>query len=269
MASYKIKVWLLGLFLLISSCSSTTLTGLYAHKELLAGDDHNIEIEKRLELNKDSSFTYIETREQILASGEDVGPFVYRFFGKGYFTSGQKQLTLKFESKFKKITKIEILPVSVNEISKVRKKHGYPDLTENDKIGIAFHVNNYQFEDNSRIDYLYVNGRSLYFAPDSYEEFGKKQFPLELNFDFGDLTDRYVTQFFNYQYPEERNTLGFNLGFLDEKVVIEKPGDYQINLFLFENGKPVEQVFKGKMVLSVKTTFGKVKIGDMKKIKKQ
>jgi hypothetical protein len=262
----KIKLQLLGLVLLITSCSKTTLTGLYTKEKLVIADGHNISIEKRLELNKDSSFSYTETHEQILGAGDDVGPAVYRFFGKGYYTSNQKQLTFKFDSKFKKINKIEVLPVAANEISKVRKKHGHPDSTENDKIGVVFHVNNYQFKNSSDIGYLYVNGHPLAFAPDSYEEFGKKQFPLELNFDFGHLTDRSVTEFFDYQYPEERNTLGFNLGFQDEKIVIEKPGNYQINLYLLENYfQAKEQVITGKRVFSVKTKFGKIKIDDMEK----
>jgi hypothetical protein len=271
MVSYKIKTGLLGLVLLICSCSKNTIIGSYTYNGSSFMDDRHLIINKHLELNKDSSFKYTESYQKELNPGEDVGYPAYDYFGKGHFTINQKQLILNFDPKFRKIDKIEIIPISSDEIARIRKKHG-SDPIDADKIAITCHIfiNSYQFgnDRNSNIGYLHANGDILPLSPDSYKEYKKEQFPLELLFDFGGLTENYETGYIGFQYPDEHNVLGFSLGFGDEKIRIEKPGNYKVDIYLFKSSdQTADQAFTGKRVFLIKTSFGTIKIGEMKKTK--
>jgi len=104
---------------------------------------------------------------------------------------------------------------------------------------------------------------------------------LEINLDFGKLSGYFwnampvihdyqvIAQADDHKSYWDYRDPGYTCGFFDEKISIEKPGNYLVKLFLFKrnDGGAEDQVITGKRVFTMQKSIFRVKIGDMRKSK--
>jgi hypothetical protein len=112
----------------------------------------------------------------------------------------------------------------------------------------------------------------------------KSTFPQKIVLDFKKLAGRHYPlmmsgmEYIDYQrvleYPDDKDyawaggtDMGYNCGFFDEEVNIEKPGDYVITLYPFKSHDVHDQVITGKRIYQVKKSFWGRRVGRMKKSK--
>jgi hypothetical protein len=93
-------------------------------------------------------------------------------------------------------------------------------------------------------------------------------FPSVLTFDFGEFTGRHIAGYPEL-YPNDLNGLGFNFGFLNEKLRIDKPGNYKINIYPFKDDyhEASDQVFTGKRIFPISNVLGTKRVGNMRENK--
>ena len=268
-----IKIYFFGFFLLTCSCSKS-IVGSYAENSIKDGCHFN----KYLELNKDSTFSYKEKNNfAINTANPPDQSFPDRvFIGRGHYSINKKKLVLNFELKFRKIDTIEIVPLSIDGISKIRKHVGDSTRFQSDIVNIVFNMNVDGFYfNNAEADIIpfgcmYLNRQPFWITNiynRHYRAYFRSQFPLELIFDFGKLIGANDDPYRGLVYPDEINSLGFGFGYLDEKIKIEKAGNYQINIRLKKGLQ--DKTFTGKREFRIETLSGKIKIGDMTRAPKQ
>ena len=277
MALYKIKMQGLWLILLISSCSNG-IVGYYSYNKTDAINQYHLSITttKHLELYKDSSFNYTESYQKNWSGGLKDVPYVY--LGKGRYMVSQKKLILNFEPKIRKIYKIDQVALSLDELSELRKNRGDSTPIDKDKIYITCQIfpddNFFHISPDKYIGYTTINHvSSLFGFRQALIEYYKAQFPLELVFDFGNISVQYAIPYFGNKTPEDNKPFqefsGTTFGFLDERIQIQKPENLKINIHLSSPDSLTEQVFIGKRILAVETSTGNISIGEMTKIKKK
>lgn len=272
MGLYRILLGVLTLILSLSSCCKKTIIGSYLYEQG-TGRMGSPRTEKHLSLNKDSTFSYNESFH-VDKADDVVGPYYY-YLGKGKYTIKNRQLTLHFESKFRKIGEIKVEPLSQDEITNFenRDKTIQKQPANSVLIALNFYFKDYPFENLAAevsIGTIRVNEEQVTRLRNNILTYPISKFPLTLTFDFGKFNiqstnSEYIERYWDYQQGEMYRLLEFNFGFLDETVNIEKPGNYKINIYPFKSGYSIkeDQVFSGQRVLPIKRIFGGLKIGQM------
>jgi hypothetical protein len=261
MGLFKFKCQILWLILIISSCSKT-LTGSYNSYT----QKPNTTFFNELKLNKDSTFAYTENSSSFIPP--DLAN-ITNDIGKGRYQVKMKELILNFEPKFREVNKMEIIPVSLNDLHKAIKRQVNPGAIDSNKIAIVFNVyKGVIVSEHSKYEHPYfsmlnVNDKkgSVHFIgnEDNYLEFDKSQFPLQLVLDFGRLV---------WDGGSSDGYSDLPLGFLDKKINIERPGNFKINIYLFKDLEPYPNVLIGQKIFPIKILRDSIKIGDMIKVKK-
>lgn len=240
------------------------MAGNYSYKN---ESGHNY-VNKFLKLEKDSTFECAENYHEEPA--EDVGAPVYRYIGKGRYTVNKKELVLNFDAKFRKIYKIEVVPLTAEEITDIRKNNsGIAQISEGKYIlAVNIYFKNFSFEHerfDSSIGLIKVNDLWIGSMRNNYMAFPASNFPYEIMFDFEKFTGQRIADYSGY--TSGTSTLGFNFGFFDERIRIGKPGNYKINIYPFKEDiySENDQVFTGKRTYPISNVLGAKKIGDMRK----
>jgi len=259
----------------MSSCSKKTMIGSYLF-EKGTGRMGSPLTEKHLVLNKDSTFSYNESFHEDEA--DDVGGPYYYYLGKGKYTIKDRQLTLHFEPKFRKIGEIKVESLSQNELTNFENRDKTIQKRPANSVLIAFNIyfDDYPFENlepEVNIGTIKVNEAPITQLRNNVIIYPISKFPLTLTFDFGKLNiqrtnSKYIERYWDYQPGEMYQLLDFNFGFLDETIKIESPGNYKINIYPSKPGysNNQEQVFTGQRTLEIKT-FPGIKIGEMVKVR--
>lgn len=264
MCLFSNRIGFLGLALIISSCSVRNVAGIYSYKK---GSARNYVI-KLLELKRDSTFECTEDYHR--EPEEDVGAPVYRYVGKGHYNVNKKELTLNFDAKFRKIFKMEVVPLTPAEITEIRKNNSYIDQTSggNYLLILNIYFNNFSFEHerfDSNIGSVKVNEQWFSRLRNNYIMYPVSNFPSVLTFDFGKFTGVHIAGYPSKLSAVDLNSLDFNFGFLNEKLRIGKSGNYNINIYPFKNdySENTDQVFTGKRIYPISNVLGTKKVGDM------
>ncbi|HWZ02599.1 MAG TPA: hypothetical protein VNX40_03250, partial [Mucilaginibacter sp.] len=121
----------------MSSCSKKTMIGSYLF-EKGTGRMGSPLTEKHLVLNKDSTFSYNESFHEDEA--DDVGGPYYYYLGKGKYTIKDRQLTLHFEPKFRKIGEIKVESLSQNELTNFENRDKTIQKRPANSVLIAFNI---------------------------------------------------------------------------------------------------------------------------------
>ncbi len=255
----------LSLLIFLSSCSKKNLSGLYAYEEGKLYGRHFFG--KQLELHKDSTFIYRATYHD--EPEEDVGAPYYGYLGEGTYTANNKQITLHFRSKFRKINKIEVLPLSADEVAEIEKSKEFLESNAANASFVVFNIyfNSSYFRPKTSIGCIKVNNyRLISHYQNNIVAYNISKFPLVLNLDFEEM--RHPDAFESLRFPETGGFLNFNLGFLDEVVHIDKPGRYKVNIYPFgmDSSPMVPQGVTGRWTLPLKRSFNHIKIDDLKKV---
>ncbi|MDB5147138.1 MAG: hypothetical protein JWQ57_1158 [Mucilaginibacter sp.] len=249
------------MILIISSCSKKILIGTYnsyTHKP-------NTTFFNELKLNKDSTFTYTEGSSSFIPP--DLAS-ITNDIGKGRYQVKMGELILNFEPKFRKVNKVEIIPVSLSDLSKIIKRQGNPGATNSNKISTVFNVyKDVTVSKSSKYEHPYFNMLNVSDKKGSvhvignqnnYLEFDKSQFPLQLVLDFGRLV---------WDGGSLDGYKDLPLGFLDKKINIETPGNLKINIYLFKELERYPNVLLiGQKVFPIKILRDTIRIGDMIKV---
>ena len=276
MGLFKVRFVTLVLTIMWCSCSKKALTGSYLYQKG-TGRMGSLFTGKRLVINKDSTFIYNESFHEDQA--DDVGGPTWYYTGQGKYAIKDKRLILDFEPKFRKIGEIKIDSLSQNEIAAFEKKDAFLNRRPENSVLIAFDISFYDFpfhglSAESDIGTIKIGEQSIHHLRNNTLIYPVSKFPLTLTVDFSKFNmqqtgSEYTEPYWAYQYADEYGFLNFNFGFVDEKIRIEKPGNYKITIYPFKTGYLVkqDQVFTGERILLVKRFLGSVKIGEMKNVK--
>lgn len=270
----KVSVWCIGSLFLMSSCSKS-IVGFYATQSPGKLNDGDYYYKKELKLSSDSTFSYAEIYSQktVPTAGEAIHYPPNDYVGKGIYSLDKKRLTLHFSSKISKIDSISVMESSDDEADKLRE--GASDTLNLAKgkvnLFIYLEINWYSYADNNIYEtgYIKVNEKRFYPSYGRYNRviFDATHLPLNLNFDFEKLIALDQPPYHGYLSHPSGDFLGLNMGYMNEKLRIDKPGNYKIVIVPSKDNK-YDQVFTGKKTLLVKLMHGRVQIDDFTKVKR-
>lgn len=297
MGLFKYNLLFFGLLLITNSCSKKALEGHYYNFKDLQGSG----AVRNLKLNKDSTFDYSESFFFTYKPGQFVEQHIPSrdFVGKGKYEVNGKNLTLIFTPKIRKIKRIEVVPILDD---KERKKLNLHYSVGAGSCRIIFQFDEHSFHFNTEDGFptiLIANHQSVFgwvltgkignngngeIVDEGRLDLNESMFPAKINLDFGELAGYFyssmpVEKYKDYQsLPDESKDQkfvernrgfdpGYSCGFFDETINIEKPGNYLVKLYCYDD-QTKDQVINGKRVYIIKKFLGSVKIGYMKKTKK-
>jgi len=267
----KLLLLFLVLVILISSCSRK-IAGQYSANGDVIKAGRKFTFQKRLELNKDSSFTYSESYMPEGYPGGDVIEPAAKCIGKGRYSLKQGSVTLNFARKIRKVDTVEIERLTDYYTLRWWEQIGKTGNPVEGKsyIFVFMDIDGYYFagEDPLKPDYLKMNDRRLHPGQINFIEYDETQFPLTLTFDFDFLSGQDTNSILRDLFPGDGKSLGRNLGYQNEVITLSKPGNYRIEIYPAHGTNIIDgQVFTGSKTLPVKFVKGVARIGEMVKTK--
>ncbi|MBS1532172.1 MAG: hypothetical protein JSU01_17855 [Bacteroidetes bacterium] len=261
----------LALMVLISSCSRQIAGQYFAKGDIVKGN-RKFSFQKRLELNKDSSFVYSESYLPEGYPGGDIREPSAKCVGKGKYSVKRGSVALNFARKIRKVDTVEVTRLTDyytlrwwEQIGKTGKPAGGKSY-----VFVFMDIDGYYFsgEDPLKPDYLKMNDRRLHPGQINFIEYEESQFPLTLTFDFDFLSGQDTNSVLRDLFPGDGKNLGRNLGFQDEVITLPKPGNYTIEIRPGYGTHIIDgQVFTGTKTLPIKFVRGYAQIGELVKTK--